>query len=120
MLRRRESGSEGSTPLEMVVWLALLIAPVGPMLSLYGHLSDQLAAESIARHALRAAVLSSSDHSQLLSQLPLMLEPLGMSWKREIVSYELSCESCARGDLVTLTVRVGNAVGVQSAALSPK
>lgn len=120
LLRRLTSDSRGSTPLELVVWLALLIAPVGPLLGLYGQLSDQLAAESIARHSLRGAVLSSTSHSELVAQLPVVLEPLAISWKREVRSFELSCNSCAKGDIVTLRVWVGNAIGVQSAALSPK
>lgn len=120
MLPPRQSGSNGSTPIELVVWLALLIAPLGPMLSLYGQLSDQLAAESIARHALRGAVLTSTSHTELMAQLPVMLQPLAASWRREVRGFELSCGSCARGEIITLKVFVGNATGVQSAALNPK
>ena len=120
MLRPRLRGSSGSTPLELVVWLALLIAPLGPMLNLYGQLSDQLAAESIARHALRGAVLTSTSHTELMAQLPVMLQPLAASWKREVRGFEIACGSCARGEIVTLKVFIRNAIGVQSAALSPK
>jgi hypothetical protein len=120
VLPPRQSGSNGSTPIELVVWLALLIAPLGPMLSLYGHLSDQLAAESIARHALRGAVLTSTSHTELIAQLPVMLHPLASSWNREVRGFELSCGSCARGEIITLRVFIGNATGVQSAALNPK
>jgi len=120
VLPLRQKGSNGSTPLELVVWLALLIAPLGPMLSLYGQLSDQLAAESIARHALRGAVLTSTSHTELMAQLPVMLQPLAASWKREVRGFEIACGSCARGEIFTLRVFIGNATGVQSAALSPK
>ena len=120
MLRQRLKGSSGSTPLELVVWLTLLLLPIGPMLAIYEQLSNQLAAESIARHGLRGTVLSVSDPSQLPSEVKRQLAPLEASWGKRISGYTLSCGNCARGNIITLKVVIGNAEAVQSAALSPR
>ena len=120
MLRQLLKGSRGSTPLELVIWLTLLLLPVGPMLALYGQLGNQLAAESIARHALRGTILSISDPSQLPSELKRQIAPLGASWGKQISRYTLSCGNCARGNIITLKVWVGNAEAVQSAAMAPR
>lgn len=120
MLRQRLKGSRGSTPLELVIWLTLLILPIGPMLALYGQLSNQLAAESITRHALRGSLLSITQPSQLPAELRRQLAPLEASWGKQISHYKLSCGNCARGEIVTLQVWIGNAEAVQSAAMSPR
>lgn len=119
-MRRPLSDSEGSTPLELVMWLTLLLLPVGPMLALYGQLSNQLAAESIARHALRGTILSITDPSQLPGEMKRQLAPLQASWGKQISSYTLSCGNCARGSIITLKVLVGSAEAVQSAAMAPR
>ena len=119
-MRRPLSDSEGSTPLELVIWLTLLLLPVLPMLALYGHLSNQLAAESIARHALRGTILSITDPSQLPGEMKRQLAPLQANWGKQISSYTLSCGNCARGNIITLKVLVGSAEAVQSAAMAPR
>ena len=50
--------ARGSAPIETVALITLLLLPIGPAVLLYEQLSNQLAAESIARHAVRAAVLN--------------------------------------------------------------
>lgn len=119
-LRQPLSGSSGSTPLELVIWLTLLLLPLGPMLSLYGQLSDELAAESIARHALRAAVMDAGSQAEIDREVRRQLLPLAISWGKVITGYSLSCGNCTRGSIVSLRVVVGNAEAIQSAALSPK
>lgn len=120
MLRQLPSDSRGSTPLELVIWLTLMLLPIGPMLGIYAQLSNQLAAESIARHALRGTVLSVSDPSQLPGEMRRQLAPLEASWGKRITRYTLSCGNCARGNIITLKIQIGNAEAVQSAALSPR
>lgn len=112
--------SEGSTPLELVIWLTLLLLPVAPMLALYEQLSNQLAAESIARHALRGTILSIADPSQLVGEIKRQLTPLQASWGKQISSYAISCGNCAKGNIITLKVSVGSAEAVQSAAMAPR
>lgn len=90
------------------------------MLALYGQLSYQLAAESIARHALRGTILSITDPSQLPGEMKRQLAPLEASWGKRVSSYTLSCGNCARGNIITLRVAVGSAEAVQSAAMSPR
>ena len=102
------------------MWLTLLLLPVAPMLALYGQLGNQLAAESIARHALRGTILSISDPSQLPSEMKRQLAPLEASWGKRVSHYTLSCGNCARGNIITLRVVVGSAEAVQSAAMSPR
>lgn len=99
----------------------MLLLVVAPALSLFGTLGDELAAESIARHALRAAVLSSSSHDQLSNEIARQIAPLANSWGKELKSYGLSCSSpCLKGALVDLEVRIGNSSAIQTAALDPK
>jgi hypothetical protein len=90
------------------------------MLTLYEQLSNQLAAESIVRHALRGTILSITDPSQLPGEVKRQLAPLQASWGKQISRYTLSCGNCARGNIITLKVYVGNAEAVQSAAMSPR
>lgn len=120
MLQRLQKDSEGSTPLELVIWLTLLLLPVGPMLGIFGQLSNQLAAESIARHALRGTLLSVTDPSQLPTEIRRQLAPLEASWGKRISRYTISCGNCAKGNIITLKVWVGSAEAVQSAAMSPR
>lgn len=114
----RLSSEAGSTIIETVMWSALLLAPIGPSLFLYQQVSDQLAAESIAMQGLRAAMLEPQQdwQRQLGRNLPL----LAQSWGKQIDSVSLNCGACGPGDLVTLEVRVGNALGIQSAGLEPE
>jgi hypothetical protein len=101
-----------------MVWSVVLLAPIGPSLFLYQQVSDQLAAESIAVQGLRAAMLQPQQHWQegLGRNLPL----LAKSWGKQIDFVSLNCGACGPGDLVTLEVRVGNAIGIQSAGLEPE
>lgn len=120
MLRRRLNGSSGSTPLELVIWLTLLVMPVAPMMGIYSQLSNDLAAESIARHALRGTLLSITDPSQLPGEMQRQLAPLEASWGKRITRYTLSCGNCARGNIITLRVWISGAEAVQSAAMAPR
>lgn len=107
----------GAAPLETATLLVLLLLPVTPMLLVFEHIFDAIAAESIARHALRYSILQSGEKFQ--STIASSVELLAASWDREATS-TLSCGSCAKGSLATLTVRVGDAVAVQVAGLEPK
>lgn len=120
MWRRRLSGSSGSTPLELVIWLTLLLLPIAPMVQIYSQLSDQLAAESITRHALRGTLLSITQPSELPAQLERQLQPLAASWGKTITKYSLSCGNCARGSIITLRLWINDAEAVQSAAMAPR
>ena len=114
----RSSSEQGSTIIETVIWSALLLAPIAPSFFLYQQVSDQLAAESIAVNGLRAALLQpETDWSlELGRNLPL----LAKSWGKQIGLVELSCGSCGPGDLVTLKIGIGNAIGLQSAGVEPE
>lgn len=120
VLRQRLSDSSGSTALELVVWLALLLLPVAPMMAIFGQLSNQLAAESIARHALRGTLLSITDPSQLPAEMKRQLAPLQSSWGKEITRYSLACGNCSRGNIITLRIWISGAEAVQSAAMAPR
>jgi hypothetical protein len=101
-----------------MVWSVVLLAPIGPSLFLYQQVSDQLAAESIAVNGLRAALLQPEAgwREELGRHLPL----LAQSWGKTVGFADLSCGECGPGDLVTLEVRVGNSVAIQSAGLEPE
>lgn len=109
----------GSSPIEAVALILLLLLPIAPALGLYQQLSDSLAAESIARHGLRAALLD-QEKGVIPSDPGRYLEPLAESWGKSIVGFSLGCEGkCGGGSLISLRVQVGNAFAVQTAGLEP-
>ena len=109
----------GSSPLEIVIFAVILLLPVMPMLNLYEQISNQLAAESIARHGLRAAVFGyQSGESQQLA-LDRSLGPLQESWGKRVVRQHLFCTpSCETGNLLHLEIEIGGARAIQSAGLA--
>ncbi|MDE0868138.1 MAG: hypothetical protein OSA22_03950 [Aquiluna sp.] len=110
----------GSSPLEAVALLMLLVLPIAPSLGLYQHLSDSLAAESIARHGLRSAVLS-KEKGEVPRQLSAVLESLAASWGKTLGGYELRCLSdCRDSDILSLEISIGSARAIQSAGLEPR
>jgi hypothetical protein len=103
----------GSSPLELVTFTALLLLPLGLGLSVYTQVSHELAAESIARHALRLAMLENPVRpSQEFSRT---IELFAQNWDVEVTDYRYWCTlSCS---LVTLEVSVGNASAIQTMGL---
>lgn len=109
---------KGSSPLEVVAWSVLLLLPVAPMLGIYQLLSDQLAAESIARHGLRAAVFGYQSGSDPQQALDAALVPLAQSWNKGVSSATLHCTpTCTAGSLMHLEIRINDAIAIQSAGL---
>lgn len=114
---KRES-ARGSAPLETAALLALLLLPVTPMLQLFTVAFDQIAAESIARHALRYSILNSGEQS-IRQTAEIAVEMLAGHWGRN-ARFEIDCGSCAKGSLVVLKVFVGDAHATQVAGLEPR
>lgn len=112
------SDSKGSAPLELASLVALLLLPLAPMLIFYEAIFDAIAAESIARHALRAAILNSPE-GQLDKAIDDTVAALARSWRKEAL-FRFDCGRCEKGDLIQLEIRVGDAVSVQVAGLEPK
>jgi hypothetical protein len=109
----KQSSEAGSTPLELVVFTALLILPIGLSLGLYQQLSNELAAESIARHALRFAILS--DPERPSSEFQEAVALFAQNWGVADVDYRYWCSSgCS---LVTLELSVGSAKAIQTMSL---
>lgn len=118
MFRQRLSDSRGSTLIELVVWIVLLVMPIGPGLALYGQLSDQLAAESIARNALRFAILSSDTNAEVRAHAYTQAQVLAQSWNKRLSKVQLRCSgSCPKGNLLHLEVVIANARAIQTSAL---
>ncbi len=117
MPERPYQQDKGAAPLETATLLVLLLLPVSPMLLVFEHIFDSIAAESIARHAIRYSILQSGEKPQ--STIASSVELLAETWDRG-ATFTLSCGTCAKGSLATLTVRVGDAVAVQVAGLEPK
>lgn len=100
----------GSTPLELVVFTALLLVPVGFATSIYQQLSNELAAESIARHALRLAMLENEDRPS--EALPGAIEIFASDWDVSVSDYRYWCSlNCS---LVSLEVSIGQAIAIQT------
>jgi hypothetical protein len=105
--------AKGSAPIETVALLTLLLLPIGPAVVLYEQISNQLAAESIARHAVRAAMLDAplggfNDPGSAVSVL-------ARSWQKQVKSYRVS----SQGQLITLEVEVGNAKALATLGREP-
>jgi hypothetical protein len=106
--------ARGSAPIETVALITLLLIPVGPAVLLYDQISNQLAAESIARHGVRAAMLDAplggfTDPGSAVSVL-------ARSWQKPVLGYEVS----SQGELITLEVRVGNARAIATLGREPE
>lgn len=109
----KRSSESGSSPLELVVFTALLMIPIGLSLGLYQQLSNELAAESIARHALRLAMLT--DPVRPSSHFKGAVALFAENWGLTGVDYKYWCR--AGCSLVTLEVSVGSASAIQTMSL---
>lgn len=116
MPKRRSD--EGSGPLETVALLALLLLPVTPMLQLFSVAFDHIAAESIARHALRYSILHSNEQD-IRQTAQQAVNMLASRWER-VAEFQIECGSCTKGSLVVLSVVVGEASATQVAGLEPR
>jgi hypothetical protein len=105
--------SSGSAPIETVALLTLLLLPIGPGVILYEQISNQLAAESIARHGVRAAMLESQRGSFVSPAQAL--EVLARSWQKPLTGYRVF----RTGELVNLEVVIGNARALATLGLEP-
>ena len=112
-------GERGSSPIETVALLALLLLPIGPVVLIFGHLSDAMAAESIARHALRSGILEADSVPEISSAVAAAVEKLASGWGKS-AEHQLSCSPCAPGGLAALEVFVGSAAALQVAGLEPE
>lgn len=103
----------GSSPLELVTLTALLVMPIGLAIGMYQQLANELAAESIARHSLRLAMLSSPQKPS--QSFESAIERFSEDWQVSGVDYRYWCSlGCS---LVTLEVEVGQATAKQTMGL---
>ena len=93
--------------------ITLLLLPIGPAVLLYDQISNQLAAESLARHGIRAAVLDAPLGG--FNDPGGALEVLARSWQKQLAGYQVS----SQGELVTLEVRLGNASAIATVGREP-
>lgn len=106
----KRSFDAGSSPLELVAFSALLVLPIGMAIGLYQQLSDELAAESIARHALRLAMLASPERPSDAFERTVNL--FAENWNVPNFDYRYWCTNdCS---LLTLEVQVGQALAIQT------
>jgi hypothetical protein len=112
----KRSFDSGSSPLELVALTALLLLPIGLGTSVYLQISNELAAESIARHALRLAMLENPDRPS--ENIGEAVRLFASNWQVSEISHRYWCSlSCS---LVTLEVSVGNARAIQTMGLPRK
>ena len=110
--------TRGSSPIETVALLAILLLPIGPVLMLFAHLSDAMAAESIARHALRSGILEAEGVPDVSGAIEASVIQLAAGWHKD-AEHKFSCSPCEPGGLAALEVVVGSAVALQVAGLEP-
>lgn len=112
----KPSAERGSSPLELVTFTALLMLPIGLSVPVYQQLSNELAAESIARHALRLSMLQNPERPS--TEFDSAVELFAANWGLTEVDYSYWCSSgCS---LVTLEVSVGSASAIQTMSLPRK
>ena len=105
--------ARGSAPIETVALITLLLLPIGPAVLLYEQLSNQLAAESIARHGVRAAMLKAPLGG--FSNPEFAIGLLSQSWQKQVRSYRVT----TAGELITLEIQVGNASAIATLGREP-
>ena len=109
----KPSSDKGSSPLELVTLTALLVMPIGLALGLNQQLANELAAESIARHSLRLAMLTTPQKPS--ESFESAIERFSKDWQVQDVDYRYWCSlGCS---LVTLEIQVGQATAIQSMGL---
>ena len=118
--RKSAFSSRGSAPVELIGFLTLLLLPVGPMLLLFNQVSDQLAAESIARHGLRYAFLANEVGSDPTPVIAPALRTLAESWGKRLEDFDVWCTPCGPGGVINLSVQIGSTRAIQSAGLEPE
>lgn len=106
--------ARGSAPIETVAFLTLLMLPVAPGILLYQQISNQLAAESIARHAIRSAMLK-ADLGRV-ADVSTEVALLARSWQKRQISHWVIQD----GELISLHVQVGAAKAVATLGLEPR
>ena len=120
---RFADSERGAAPLELVAWAALLLLPLAPAIELQRALSHQLAAESIARNALRTAILAADGDLELLkSGAAVAAAELTRSWGFDTgqLALELDCSRCETDELVLLGVQLENQRATVLMGLEPR
>lgn len=107
--------SRGSTPLELVATVVMLLLPVTPIALIANQIQHEIAAESIARNALRLAVLNSPEDPT--RYVPQAVVSVSQSWQMNVSDYQVWCTSSCQ--LVSLEVHVGNAVAIHTMGVEP-
>lgn len=113
----RNSADSGSAAIELVALSVLLVLPLGFYANAVQQISEQLLAEQIARHAIRSLVLSSQPQSLVLARQ--QAREISTSWGSNRESQiSLNCQAtCQPGDLLTISVGVGQATAIQTMAI---
>jgi hypothetical protein len=87
--------------------------PIGLAVGLYQQLANELAAESIARHSLRLAMLSTPQKPS--QSFDSAIERFSRDWQVKDFEYRYWCSlSCS---LMTLEIQVGPATAIQTMGL---
>jgi hypothetical protein len=113
----------GTAPLELVAWAALLLLPLAPAIELQRALSHQLAAESIARNALRTAILAADGDLELLkARAAVVALELARSWDVDtgLLALGLDCSRCESDEIALLQVQLGNQSASAIMGLEPR
>lgn len=109
----------GSSHLELVTATLLLVVPLPLSYELFQIQSNQLLAESIARHALRGAVLEGRSIPEYQLTAERISREIQATWaSKPFADLKLQCEaSCQKGSVLSLSVAIGTSTAVQSQVL---
>lgn len=109
----------GAASLEIVAATLLMTLPLPLGFELYQVQSNQLMAETIARHALRGAILQGSSVAEYEPIAKRIAGDVQLTWNnKSSLALTLKCNpSCGRGAFISLEVRVGTARAIQTQVL---
>lgn len=116
MRLKKRSPESGSAPLELVAATLLIALPLPIGIELHHAQSNQLLAETIARHALRGALLRGQSIAEYQVISRQISNEIQLSWRNpKKVSLHLECTSpCRKGSFLSLWVEIDSAKAVQT------
>lgn len=119
MPQKNQRSEDGSALIELAAAVLILVMPLPLGFELYQIQSNQLMVESIARHALRGAILKGNTIAEYELISKVISSEIQATWNsKSPVSLNLRCENpCRKGSQISIFVEVGSVKAVQTQVL---
>jgi hypothetical protein len=115
----------GSAPVELIAWSVILLLPMFPAIELQRAIANQVAAEAIARHSLRTAVLLEEPGRPLSAKfeqnVARVAGEIAQTYRiePEELALTIDCSRCGSDELVRLRVSVSGREATGVMGLEP-